>query len=196
MKITLIAIILLLSACTVNTDNESSEIKDVIITTQDIENAEQSKNKARIIAQYITQESDGLVYVTYSDIPSHGVSQETGKEFFGLHYSMMPLRHSYEVTSEDMEKTQELAGHIFKLSTQYILKENPAITHMGVQIINPSAWFWSGEDAHLYIATSDNLTHVPEDASLSGWFAVSSDTPILLITESQLQNLLEQLQEK
>lgn len=193
----LIATMLILSACTANAQTtETTEAESNVITVEDIENAERGKEKARLIAQYVTQESDGLVFVTYSDIPSHGVSQETGKEFFGLHYSLTLLRHSDEVTSEDMSNAELLAGRIFELSTQHILKDSPAITHMGVQIVNPNAWFWEGQDAHLYIATANDLLDLPNTASLDSWFATASDTPILLITESQLRQILEQLKQK
>lgn len=197
--ILIIAFAMLLSACTANAqtaETEAAEVESNVVTIEDIESAERGKEKARLIAQYATQESDGLIFVNYSDIPSHGVSQQTGSEFFGVHYSMVILKHSEEFTPQDADTAKQLAGMIFKLTAQHLLRGTPAITHMGVQIVNPDAWFWQGQDAHLYIATSKDLLGLPDTASLDSWFAAANDTPILLITEDQLRQLLEQLEEK
>lgn len=167
-------------------DDEQNTTENTV-NIESIENAELAIDKARAIGELVTQESNGLVHVSYVVIPSHGISQNTGHEHFGVHYSMQILRRSDLVTGQELNRAKELAGRIFQLTTKHIIADNHDVTHMGVQIVDPDAWFWDGTDAHLYIATRDVLTSLPENAHASAWFNASSDTPVAFVPESALR---------
>lgn len=185
---------MLATSCSTQTKTDTDSIYGPDATISDIENEERAIETARLIGRFVGQESDGLIFVSFVKIPSHGISSASGNEHYGMHYSMNILKRSDALTDEDEEKAHELAGRIFQLTTEYILKENHDISHMGVQIVNPDAWFWTGTDAHLYIAPRGELIDVDQDLPHAEWFNIASDTPITMLTESQLQNLLRELE--
>jgi len=94
--------------------------------------------KAYAIADKVTQETQGLLAVTYAEIPDHGQGR------FGVHYNVFVIKRTDLLTPSDIKKVDEFVAEILKLTTQEIIVNEPSITHMGVMVVTPNFWFYGG----------------------------------------------------
>lgn len=134
------------------------------------------EEKADQIASFVTVEAQGLLAVTYAEIPPHAPRE--GKKNFGVHYNVFVIKHDDLLVRADIERLEELVGMILQLTTGHIVEDDPLISHIGVQVFAPNMWFYGGHVRgwlKMYIATREALLTLDSDAPPREWFFIAQE---------------------
>ena len=189
---------------TAQAQSQSVQSVENSLTVSDIEGT--NDEKARAIAQIITQKANGLLLVTLGEVPLHG-HLDNGEEYFGGHYRVFVTRSIHELTSDEKSLIDPLRDEIFELTTAHILSMDSTVTHMGVQTIYPDIWpapfapdsDFAGYDpedpSNLCVADGSELLTIYRRFSDENYLKVAHCEKIFSVRESEAQYILELLTE-
>lgn len=126
----------------------------------------QTDERVQAIADLLNYEADqsddparAAIRVTYAERVDH--YRADGSVHYGVHYIVSIATDAGE--PEALDVAEDVAARIFQLTTEHVFETHPVITHMGVQIIDPDAWFIGGHDKgslRFYVASREALERV------------------------------------
>jgi len=113
--------------------------------------------KARAIADSITAQANGLLAITYIEIPKH---RNTAGIYYGVHFNMFITKRTDLFDEADNKRTNELIGELFRLTAQNVFPDDSLISHVGIQVVQPDIWSLGGHQrgyAYVLVATKELL---------------------------------------
>ena len=158
----LLAMLLLLAACGASDGAAEDAVDDLTVITGDTD--ERIQRIADLLNEEADQSGDSVraaIRVTYAERVDHYAAD--GSVHYGIHYIVMIATDAG--SPEAIHIAEEVAGRIFMLTTEHVFPTHPIITHMGVQIIDPDAWFIGGHDKgslRFYVAGRQDLERVAD----------------------------------
>lgn len=153
--------------------------------------------RVQTIADTLNYEADistdpgrAAIRVTYAEKVNHSGAQQQPN--YGIHYIVTIAADAGD--TYDLDIAKEVAGTLFMLTTQHVISVNPLVSHMGVEIIEPDAWFVGGHERggiRFWVRARASLEEVANqpNATLDMYLGSDGDR----ISGRWLQDLLNEL---
>lgn len=153
-----------------------------------------TEEKLYAIAETVTEESEGILVVSYAEAPVHRTRE--GNIHYGAHYNVFVVKRADLFTAAEDARVRALVGRIFQLTTEHIIALDPLFSHMGVQVFDADVWFHGGHERGsviIYIANRENLLERGSDDTPWQWFNTATEYPEVIIEQAVLQGLIQRL---
>ena len=161
---------------------ESSDPQEHIVEPERSAYEAKINYTAKKIADEVTAEAKGLLFVPYAEVPRHFLAD--GKIHYGAHYNLFVVKRFDLLADEDLNAIFKFAARIIFLTREFLFKTEKDVTHMGIQIVPPSAWSY-GEHQKDFISVleipKDAVMDIGENAPAEVWMGAGDFIPQIII---------------